>query len=149
MFKKKKKTKSIRHTMWQSATEYCLLIQRMSCQDETKLPPPLLPPTAAPLNRHLQNRDFGEPDPDGPAVKVTRAASHSSDSYWLHQSQRNANHTCQGVLPAGSQDIPLPAQGQERWRLALTEVCKRQSGSPLLLCSQFWLPLKITCVHVC
>ena len=104
--------------MWQSATEYCLLIQRMSCQDETKLPPPLLPPTAAPLNRHLQNRDFGEPDPDGPAVKVTRAASHSSDSYWLHQSQRNANHTCQGVLPAGSHEIsPYPprARKDEDW----------------------------------
>ena len=69
--------------------------------------------------------DFGEPDPDSPAVKVTRGASHGSDSYWLHQSQRNANHTCQRVLPVCSHDslthwdIPLPAQCQKRWRLAL------------------------------
>ena len=69
--------------------------------------------------------DFGKPDPDSPAVKVTRGASHGSDSYWLHQSQRNANHTCQRVLPVCSHDslthwdIPLPAQCQKRWRLAL------------------------------
>ena len=84
-----------------------------------------MPPTAAPLNRQLQSRDLGEPDPDSPAVKVTRGASHGSDSYWLHQSQRNANHTCQRVLPVCSRDslthwdIPLPAQCQKRWRLAL------------------------------
>ena len=126
MFKKKKKRKaSDTQCDNQQLSEHRLLIQRMSCQDETKLPPPPLPPTAAPLNRQLQNRDLGEPDPDSPAVKVTRGAFHGSDSYWLHQSQRNANHTCQRVLPVCSRDsltqwdIPLPAQCQKRWRLAL------------------------------
>ena len=92
-------------------------MQRTSCQDGTKLSPPPMPSTTAPLNRHLQNWGLSETDPDGPAATVTRGVCLMAQTPAGCVSHEGvASHTRQVASPTRSGDsltrweIPLPAQ---------------------------------------
>ena len=123
-----------------------------------------LPPTAVPINSHLQNRGSSETDPDGPAATVTRGAlspplasprlrlllaasgTKKRQITWVREFHPRAPMT---ASLAGKSLYRPRCQG--RLRLALTDLEKeaqRQLGSPLILCSQPWLPLRITQGHL-
>lgn len=82
--------------MWQSATVWAQPVDAediLPRRDQITSSP--LPPTAVPVNSHLQNRGPSETDPDGPAAMVTGGARHllrpllGPDFCWLCEAQRS------------------------------------------------------------